>query len=515
MSYQNPLIIQNKPYESLGQAANQAAASIQDAILTRMADQERKAKEEAAAKREADALAVEQVKISGEEANLAKKNLEAVAYANTAEKFFTKSSTDKSIDMQRAANMDLDVQERIAAQKRVNGENTFQQNQVTVNALLGEDKEIYDKMKADGKTMFFNGPMGKAYSAFLDGNANFKMVGKRVGNEWIQSIVDTSSGASYELPVDKIKDGTWDAYIDTPDLYAGMRDQAKEYNTGLRQRANAPGEWRDQDFDQANVLIGNDVMKAQADFGSYLSTNQLSAEAFLENKLRISPEKLKPFGGTNKGLMEALTSGDGGPDGKYTQAIALVNAEIAEDVEGTWLETNGVYREDDGQGGFKVKKFEAAPKPSSSGSKEKEKEKADRQFREMISSEIVNNILVDDKESFVEAFQHSLPYPGAIGKVPVIETIMTDNGFKIILDAKSATGGEAEGETADANTINFENFKNQGPSEVKKNYKFDFGNSGHMKTYLEISGYGKGMSANAILAQAKALAQKYRNSTKK
>ena len=334
MSYKNPLIIQNNPGGNIGQAANQAADSIQNAILFRIEDQERKEKERAEKKLADDALEIEQTKIRATENAAARQLMDSTAYSDNMEVAFTTGLETKNKYGIIANNPQEDLLVRKAAVQKVADEDQFQQNMIGVNAALGEDKKMYDKDKLDGKSMYFNGGVGKAYGQFMDGNPNYKMVGKRDGLNWIQTITNEETGESFELPVDKIKDGTWDAYIDTPDIYKGFNDQAKEYNTAINQRLNARGEWQEQDFEKANVLIGNDIMKAQADFDSYLKNNQLGAEAFLENTLMIEKSKLADFGGTNKGLMDALTSG---VNDKQKAAMALVNNEIRDDVESTWL----------------------------------------------------------------------------------------------------------------------------------------------------------------------------------
>lgn len=433
MSYQNPLIIQNNPGGNIGEAANKAATSIQDAILFRIEDQERKEKERAEKKLANDALEIEQTKLIAGENAAARQLKDSTAYSDNMEVAFVEGLEKKNRDQITANDIQADMSVRKAAIQSVANEDQFQENMIGVNAALGEDKKMYDKDKLDGKSMYFNGPMGRAYGKFMDGNPDYKMVGRRDGLNWIQTITNEKTGESFELPVDKIKDGTWDAYIDTPDIYKGFKDQAKEYNVGISQRLNARGEWQEQDFEKANVLIGNDIMKAQADFDSYLKNNQLGAEAFLENTLMIEKSKLANFGGTNEGLMEALTSGD---NDKQKEAMTLVNNEIRDDVESTWLSTNGVYREEDG-GAFIVKKFEApvvATKSSGSG-KETQAEEANRLLVNL-SKNLDPSKTPMTPEQFPVAFEQLYPNPQEYKGNEVTGRKYVDGGFRLITKVK-------------------------------------------------------------------------------
>ncbi len=428
MSYKNPLIIQNNPGGNIGQAANQAANSIQNAILFRIEDQERKEKERAEKKLAADALEIEQTKLIATENAAARQLMNSTAYSNNMEAAFSAGLETKNANQIKANDITVDLVDRKIAIQNVANEDQFQQNMIGVNAALGEDKKLYDKDKLDGKSMYFNGDMGKAYGQFMDGNPDYKMTGKRVGLNWTQTIINEKTGESFELPVDKIKDGTWDAYIDTPDIYKGLKDQAKEYNTAINQRLNARGEWQEQDFEKANVLIGNDIMKAQADFNSYLKNNQLGAEAFLENTLMIEKSKLADFGGTNEGLMKALTSG---VNDKQKAAMALVNNEIRDDIESTWLSTNGIYREADGDA-FKVKKFEAPVVTTKSGGGSTAKYAQDDNTLIATSLSLdPKKYPIENEETFYRAFASKYPVPQVYNGNEVIDLVSKPGGFVI------------------------------------------------------------------------------------
>jgi len=501
MSYQNPLIIQNNPGGNIGQAANKAAASIQNAILKRIEDQERKAKEQEEARQKADALEIEQMKLSSSERDTARAALEGEAYSNQSMKDFTISSEKKFQDGLTVADPNQDLSVRKAAQERVNNENQFQSNQVSVNAALGEDKQAYDKLKLEKASLYFNGPMGKAYTSFLEGVDGYTMKGKRNGNNWEQYIIDPD-GNEFLLPVDKIKEGTWDGYVQTPDIYSGMRDTAKEYNTAISTRLNSNDEWQAEDFDKANVLIGDNVMKAQSEFTSYLKSNQVKAMAFLENTLLIGKDKMGEYGfDSNKNLMDALTSGDGP---QYKSAMELVNNEIRDDVEGQWLSTNGVYRELQEDGGYTVKKYEA-PKESKSPGKENAKDKANREIRTRILEDIVNDPDVDDADSFKGAFFEAFPQPNKIGGSSVLSVDQTDSGFTVkltkMIPNPNASGGGGE--------IDLSNFTQETSDKTNATIDYSWDNSTHMADWIKLTG-GKDMSDAARTAAAKEIVKKYK-----
>ena len=95
MSYQNPLIIQNNPGGNIGQAANQAATSIQDAILFNMAKQEKKQEEIAKKQAIDDANAIAAAKESSTEDAEARKALAANEYSAGGMDAYGKSSEEK------------------------------------------------------------------------------------------------------------------------------------------------------------------------------------------------------------------------------------------------------------------------------------------------------------------------------------------------------------------------------------------------------------------------------------
>jgi hypothetical protein len=366
MSYQNPLIIQNNPGGNIGAAANQAAASIQDAILFNMAKQEKKQEEIARKQAIDDANAIAAAKESSTEDADARKALAANEYSAGGMAAYEKSSEEKYRMNQVAADVNATREDRLAAQDAINAENTFQQNQVGALAYFSEDKTELATLRAEGNVYFDENSLQGAYVRFLDGNPNVKLSGKRVGNDWVNTL--TEDGVTYELPTDKIKDGSFKAFALTPDLYDGVDAQSKEINAARNKREKGMQEFTPNDLSGIKEAVDVNVSKAKANFGSYLEMDPIKARAVLTNS--IFPEKTKEQIDT---LMNDLTSGDATKDGdgKYDKALDEVNAEMAKDIEYKWGMNTGVFR--NGKGEFEVMKPEEKVKysnPASGGTKE-------------------------------------------------------------------------------------------------------------------------------------------------
>jgi hypothetical protein len=368
MSYQNPLIIQNNPGGNIGAAANQAAASIQDAILSNMAKQEKKQEEIARKQAIDDANAIAAAKESSTEEADARKALAANEYSAGGMGAFGDSSDIKYKMNQIVTNVNATREDRLAAQDAINAENTFQQNQVGALAYFSEDKTELATLRAEGNVYFDDKGLQGAYVRFLDGNPNVKLSGKRVGNDWVNTL--TEGGVTYELPTDKIKDGSFKAFALTPDLYDGVDAQSKEINAARNKREKGMQEFTPNDLSGITEAVNVNVEKAKANFGSYLEVDPIKARAVLTNS--IFPEKTKEEIDT---LMNNLTSGDatGDPEkpGKYDDAIKEVNTEMTKDIEYKWGMNTGVFR--NGEGKFEVMKPEEEVKfsnPASGGTKE-------------------------------------------------------------------------------------------------------------------------------------------------
>jgi hypothetical protein len=368
MSYQNPLIIQNNPGGNIGEAANKAATSIQDAILFNMAKQEKKQEEIAKKQAIDDANAIAAAKESSTEEADARKALAANEYSAGGMVAFGDSSDIKYKMNQIVTNVNATREDRLAAQDAINAENTFQQNQVGALAYFSEDKTELATLRAKGNVYFDDKGLQGAYVRFLDGNPNVKLSGKRVGNDWVNTL--TEGGVTYELPTDKIKDGSFKAFALTPDLYDGVDAQSKEINAARNKREKGMQEFTPNDLSGIKEAVNVNVEKAKANFGSYLEMDPIKARAVLTNS--IFPEKTKEQIDT---LMNNLTSGDatGDPEnpGKYDKALDEVNAEMTKDIEYKWGMNTGVFR--NGKGEFEVMKPEEEVKysnPASGGTKE-------------------------------------------------------------------------------------------------------------------------------------------------
>lgn len=344
MSYQNPLIIQNKPYENLGKAANQAAASIQDAILFNMEKQEKKQEEIAKKQAIDDANAIAAAKESSTEAAAARKTFNANEYSSIGIEAWEGASDNKFKYNQIVANVNATREERLAAQNAINAENTFQQNQVGALAYLSEDRQEYMELKAKGN-VYSTGGLNGVYVKFLEGDPNVKLTGKRVGNDWVNTL--TYDGKSYELPTDKIKDGSFEAFALTPDLYEGVDDQAKEINAARSKREKGMQEFTPNDLSGITEAVNVNIDKAAANFDSYLKMDPMKAKAVLANS--VYPE-LSEADIDKK--MEVLQAG--GLKGAAAQIE--VREEMKKDIEYKWGMNTGVFR--NAEGNFEVMKPE-------------------------------------------------------------------------------------------------------------------------------------------------------------
>ena len=344
MSYQNPLIIQNNPGGNIGQAANKAATSIQDAILFNMAKQEKKQEEIAKKQAIDDANAIAAAKESSTEEADARKALNANEYSAGGMDAFGLSSDAKYAANQIVSNVNATREERLAAQEKINAENTFQQNQVGALAYFSEDKAELATLREKGNVYSMEG-VGGAYVRFLDGDPNVKLSGKRVGNDWVNTL--TKDGVTYELPTDKIKDGSFEAFALTPDLYDGVDAQAKEINAARNKREKGMREFTSNDLSGITEAVNVNIDKAAANFDSYLKMDPIKARAVLSNS--VYPEK------TQKDidlLMNDLQAG--GIKGATAQI--KVREELKKDIEYKWGMNTGVFRNDNGE--FEVMKQE-------------------------------------------------------------------------------------------------------------------------------------------------------------
>jgi len=357
MSYQNPLIIQNNPGGNIGEAANKAATSIQDAILFNMEKQEKKQEEIAKKQAIDDANAIAAAKESSTEEADARKALNANEYSAKGMDAFNLSSTLKFDANQIVSNVNATREDRLAAQERINAENTFQQNQVGALAYFSEDKAELAGLRTKGNVYSMEG-LGDVYVRFLDGDPNVKLSGKRAGNNWVNTL--TENGVTYELPTDKIKDGSFEAFALTPDLYDGVDAQAKEINAARNKREKGMREFTPNDLSGITEAVNVNIDKAAANFDSYLKMDPIKARAVLSNS--VYPEKTKKDIDL---LMDDLQAG--GIKGATAQI--KVREELKKDIEYKWGMNTGVFRNDNGE--FEVIKQETEfSNPASGGTKE-------------------------------------------------------------------------------------------------------------------------------------------------
>tara|TARA_R100000951_G_scaffold16007_2_gene12593 strand:- start:1373 stop:2824 length:1452 start_codon:yes stop_codon:yes gene_type:complete len=342
MSYQNPLIIQNNPGGNIGEAANKAATSIQDAILFNMEKQEKKQEEIAKKQAIDDANAIAAAKESSTEEADARKALAANEYSVGGMDAFNLSSGEKFKYNQIVANVNATREDRLAAQEKINAENTFQQNQIGALAYFSEDKTELATLRAEGNVYFDDKGLQGAYVRFLDGNPNVKLSGKRVGNNWVNTLIE--DGATYELPTDKIKDGSFKAFALTPDLYKGIDDQAKEINAARNKREKGMQEFTPNDLAGITEAVNVNIDKAKANFTSYLEADPIKARAVLSNS--IFPGDTKKINDLMNDLQSGDASGDPDNPGRYDEALAEVNAEMTKDIEYKWGMNTGVFRND-------------------------------------------------------------------------------------------------------------------------------------------------------------------------
>ena len=497
MSYQNPLIIQNNPGGNIGEAANKAATSIQDAILFNMAKQEKKQEEIAKQQAIDDANSIAAAKESSTEEADARKTLAANEYSAGGMDAFSQSSTLKFDANQIVSNVNATREDRLAAQEKINAENTFQQNQVGALAYFSEDKTELATLRAEGNVYFDDEGLAGAYVRFLDGNPNVKLSGKRVGNDWVNTL--TENGVTYELPTDKIKDGSFKAFALTPDLYAGVDAQAKEINAARNKREKGMQEFTPNDLSGITEAVNVNVEKAKANFSSYLEVDPIKARAVLTNS--IFPGETEKI----NALMDALQSGDANKDGdgRYDNAIKEVNAEMKKDIEYKWGMNTGVFRNDKGE--FEVIKPEEPGDTKSSGKKESKYEKADRKITAQIVNNIINDPDVDDKNSFAGAFFEQFPQPTKIDGSNIISLDQNDTGF-VVKFAKlipNPNVSESSGE------IDMSNFRQDSSEKVNVTKQYDFSNSTEMSEWIALTGGGD-MSKAARKAAAEKIVAYYK-----
>ncbi len=412
MSYQNPLIIQNNPGGNIGQAANKAATSIQDAILFNMEKQEKKQEEIAKKQAIDDANAIAAAKESSTEEAEARKALAANEYSAGGMVAFGDSSDIKYAANQIVANVNATREDRLAAQEKINAENTFQQNQIGALAYFSEDKTELATLRAEGNVYFDDDGLQGAYVRFLDGNPNVKLSGKRVGNDWVNTL--TENGVTYELPTDKIKDGSFKAFALTPDLYDGIDAQSKEINAARNKREKGMQEFTPNDLAGITEAVNVNIDKASANFSSYLEMDPIKARAVLSNS--IYPEKTKK---EIDSLMNNLQAG--GIKGATAQIE--VREELKKDIEYKWGMNTGVFRNDKNE--FEVMKPE-----------EKEKEgngyKFAAEYTDAEMKKKVDQLIADIPESKVKG-----DADGSIDKVAsVIKLLSISDGMEALSGPK-------------------------------------------------------------------------------
>jgi hypothetical protein len=233
----------------------------------------------------------------------------------------------------------------------------------------------------------------------MEGNPDYKLEGSRNGNDWQQTVVNVKTKERFDLPIDKIKNGTFDGFVVTPDLYKGMEDKAKNTADQINKRTESKGEYQQEDLDKVTNDVANNIIGAQSTFLSYMKTDQVSAKALLKNTLMLDDKRLEGTGFNEETLWAALTSGNGEGDKKYDMAMSIVDAEIAEDIEDMYLTSNGVYR-DDVNSPFKVYEPEPeaptgndAPSGGTAEWKQRQQQKDLQQQKQDVTKDNVMSIL--------------------------------------------------------------------------------------------------------------------------
>lgn len=399
MSYRNPLMIQTNPGGDIAEAGVKAAQGLQNAILARIEKQEAKRKEAADLQRQDDAMAIEQYKLSNTEQATAQAQLNAQAYGKTGQEAFTAASNLIFDYDQGAGNQNLTREERMQNVDAASRERQFQSNQVSALNALGEDKKLYEELVKEKGRLFPNGALGAAYVGIMEGNPDYKLEGSRNGNDWQQTVVNVKTKERFDLPIDKIKNGTFDGFVVTPDLYKGMEDKAKNTADQINKRTESKGEYQQEDLDKVTNDVANNIIGAQSTFLSYMKTDQVSAKALLKNTLMLDDKRLEGTGFNEETLWAALTSGNGEGDKKYDMAMSIVDAEIAEDIEDMYLTSNGVYR-DDVNSPFKVYEPEPeaptgndAPSGGTAEWKQRQQQKDLQQQKQDVTKDNVMSIL--------------------------------------------------------------------------------------------------------------------------
>ena len=399
MSYRNPLMIQTNPGGDIAEAGVKAAQGLQNAILARIEKQEAKRKEAADLQRQDDAMAIEQYKLSNTEQATAQAQLDAQAYGKTGQEAFTAASNLIFDYDQGAGNQNLTREERMQNVDAASRERQFQSNQVSALNALGEDKKLYEELVKEKGRLFPNGALGAAYVGIMEGNPDYKLEGSRNGNDWQQTVVNVKTKERFDLPIDKIKNGTFDGFVVTPDLYKGMEDKAKNTADQINKRTESKGEYQQEDLDKVTNDVANNIIGAQSTFLSYMKTDQVSAKALLKNTLMLDDKRLEGTGFNEETLWAALTSGNGEGDKKYDMAMSIVDAEIAEDIEDMYLTSNGVYR-DDVNSPFKVYEPEPeaptgndAPSGGTAEWKQRQQQKDLQQQKQDVTKDNVMSIL--------------------------------------------------------------------------------------------------------------------------
>jgi hypothetical protein len=219
---------------------------------------------------------------------------------------------------------------------------------------------------------------------------------------------------TYELPTDKIKDGSFKAFALTPDLYDGIDAQSKEINAARNKREKGMQEFTPNDLAGITEAVNVNIDKASANFSSYLEMDPIKARAVLSNS--IYPEKTKK---EIDSLMNNLQAG--GIKGATAQIE--VREELKKDIEYKWGMNTGVFRNDKNE--FEVMKPE-----------EKEKEgngyKFAAEYTDAEMKKKVDQLIADIPESKVKG-----DADGSIDKVAsVIKLLSISDGMEALSGPK-------------------------------------------------------------------------------
>jgi len=498
-----------------------------------MAKQEKKQEEIARKQAIDDANAIAAAKESSTEEADARKALAANEYSVGGMDAFNLSSGEKFKYNQIVANVNATREERLAAQEKINAENTFQQNQIGALAYFSEDKTELATLREKGNVYFDDKSLQGAYVRFLDGNPNVKLSGKRVGNDWVNTL--TENGVTYELPTDKIKDGSFKAFALTPDLYEGIDAQAKEINAARNKREKGMQEFTPNDLSGIKEAVNVNIQKATANFSSYLEADPIKAKAILANTIypNLKPDKIEE-------IFNGLTAG--GEDG--VKAFGVVAEELKKDIEYKWGMNTGVFRNDKDE--FEVMKPEEPVNTKSSGGSTAKYAQDDNTLIANSLSLNPEKYPIENEETFYAAFASKYPVPQVYNGNEVIDLVSKPGGFVIKtkqlkdkatvkqvdrtdLDKQTTklypdkTFSELNQEelgkvrTAAEEANQMAAFMSNGSDEFEEieSPLFKYTNSTHMRKYMEATvAKGGNHSLNGIKTSAENIGTFYRNVSK-